>query len=428
MNEAELTAEHVQELSTMAEGLVGSEIIKLAGKVKALQAEGRKIHNLTIGDFDPAVFPIPELLREEIKSAYDKGETNYPAANGMVELREAIANFTTHFGGPSYHPDAIQVSSGARPLIYAVYQVAVDPGETVLFPVPSWNNNHYTHLAHGQQVFMQTRPENNFMPSAEDLAPHISDAGLISLCSPLNPTGTMLEGPDLAAICDLVLEENKRRAGKRKPLYLLYDQIYWTLTHGTKHSDPVSLCPEMREYTILIDGISKCFAATGVRVGWAMGPTHFMNKMRAVLGHIGAWSPKPEQMATARFLRNSSAVENYLNTFNGRIRERLEGFYNGFKALKSAGHDVDAISPQAAIYLTVRFDLIGKRTSSGVLLESTEMITEYLLETAGVALVPFYAFGAPKSSTWYRLSVGTVPDNSVEIVMNALKRALEELN
>lgn len=428
MDQASITAENTRLLSQMAEGLVGSEIIKLAGKVKAMQRAGRQVHNLTIGDFDPTVFPIPAELREAIKDAYDKAETNYPAANGMQELRESIADLTTHFGGPSYPADAIQVSSGARPLIYAVYQVALDPGEKVLFPVPSWNNNHYTHLAHGQQVLVQTRPENNFMPSVEDLAPHLHEAGLISLCSPLNPTGTMIPKADLEAICDMVLEENRRRAGQCKPLYLLYDQIYWTLTHGTLHSDPVSLRPEMRDHTILIDGISKCFAATGVRVGWAMGPTHFMGKMRAVLGHIGAWSPKPEQVATARFLNNKQAVETYLTTFKERLLERLNGFYEGFMALKAKGHKVDAIAPQAAIYLTVQFNLIGLHTAKGKQLEHTEDITEFLLEEAGVALVPFYAFGAPRSSTWYRLSVGTVPENSVDKIMSALQRALEQLN
>lgn len=416
------------QLSKMAEGLVGSEIIKLAGNVKTLQQEGHKVHNLTIGDFDPKVFPIPEELKEEIKTAYDNAETNYPAANGMLELREAISAFVSDNGGPKYDPAHIQVSSGARPLIHAVYQVALDPGEKVIFPVPSWNNNHYSHLAHADQAPVLTRAEHDFMPTASDLAPLISNAGLVSICSPLNPTGTMLSKNDLSDICDLILQENEKRAGERKPVYLLYDQIYWTLTFGTEHSDPVSVRPEMRAYTILIDGMSKGFAATGVRVGWAMGPEHFINKMRAVLGHIGAWAPKPEQMATARYLNNKEAVSSYLDRMRMRISERLDGFYNGFMELKKAGHSVDAIAPQAAIYLTVRFELIGKHTAEGNLLENTEDITAYLLNNAGVALVPFYAFGAPKSSTWYRLSVGTVPDGNVPEVLNDLRRALEELN
>ena len=170
----------IEQLSEMAEGLVGSEIIKLAGKVKALQQAGHKVHNLTIGDFDPEVFPIPAVLREEIKNAYDQNETNYPMANGMEELRIAISEFVAESGGLSYDPSLIQVSSGARPLIHAVFQLALDPGETVVFPVPSWNNNHYTHLAHGKQVPVQTKAEHDFMPRAEDIAPFLSEAGLIS--------------------------------------------------------------------------------------------------------------------------------------------------------------------------------------------------------------------------------------------------------
>ncbi|MBL7944015.1 MAG: aminotransferase class I/II-fold pyridoxal phosphate-dependent enzyme, partial [Flavobacteriales bacterium] len=288
--------------------------------------------------------------------------------------------------------------------------------------------NHYTHLAHARQLFVETRPENNFMPEADELRPHLEGASLLALCSPLNPTGTVFSKKQLEAICDLVIEENRRRSDDEKPLYLMYDQIYWQLTFGeTTHFDPVSLRPELRPYTIFVDGISKSFAATGVRVGWSFGPKKVIDKMKSILGHVGAWSPKAEQVATARFLQNAPAVEGYLQPFKASVFSRLQGFFEGLMSLKSAGFPVDAIAPQAAIYLTVRFNLKGMKLPDGTVIESTEQITSYLLNEAKLALVPFSAFGASKTSTWYRLSVGTASADDVTASVEALKNALSRL-
>ncbi len=418
-----------QQVSVMAENLIGSEIIKLAGEVKEKIAQGEKIYNLTIGDFDPKIFPIPNELKNEIIQAYNDGQTNYPAANGVESLRKEVANFLEEKQGLTYDANAILISGGARPLIYALYQTIIDANDKVLFPVPSWNNNHYCHLSSAQQMVVETKPENDFMPTAAELKPFISEANLIALCSPLNPTGTTFTKEGLSEICELILEENKKRGASEKPLYLLFDQIYWILTHGeTKHFDPVSLFPEMRNYTIYIDGISKSFAATGVRVGWAFGPQKVIDKMRAILSHVGAWSPKAEQEATAKFLKNDVAVNDYLATFKNRINKRLVDFYEGIQTLKAKGYDVDAIPPQAAIYLTVKFDLVGKTGAEGKLLATTADVTAYLLNEAKLAIVPFYAFGTSTNSPWYRLSVGTAHSNEIKALFSQLDAALAKLS
>jgi aspartate aminotransferase len=416
-------------VSKMAENLIGSEIIKLAGEIKELIAKGERIYNFTIGDFDPKVFPIPAELKEEIIQAYINDETNYPAADGMAELRKEVAKLIKNGQGLTYAENEILIAGGARPIIYAIYQALVDPTDVVLFPVPSWNNNHYTHLSHAQQAFVETLPENNFMPTVEELAPHIQKATLLALCSPLNPTGTVFSKEQLESICDMVIAENQRRSADEKPLYVMYDQIYWTLTYGeTVHFDPVSLRPELRPYTIFVDGISKSMAATGVRVGWAFGPKKIIDKMKSILGHVGAWSPKAEQMASARFLQNETAVDRFLGDFKKQLEDRLVGFYNGIQTLKSEGLQVDAIAPMAAIYLTVKFDLKGKTTADGSVLDTTEAVTNYLLSEAKLAVVPFYAFGASKSSPWYRLSVGTATMNDVTESIASLRVALNKLS
>ena len=415
-------------VSHMAENLVGSEIIKLAGEVKARIAKGEKVHNLTIGDFDPAIFPIPDGFTDRIVAAYRRGETNYPAANGMPALRESISAFLRRRQGLNYTPEQVLVSGGARPLIYAAYQTVVDPQDKVIFPVPSWNNNHYTHLSAANGVFVETTPESAFMPTAELLAPHLEGATLLALCSPLNPTGTAFSASALEAICDLVLEENARRGENEKPLYVLYDQIYWNLVYGkTEHVDPVSLRPDMRHYTIFIDGMSKAFAATGVRVGWGFGPDKVIQKMRSILSHVGAWSPKAEQVAAAEFLADEEMTDAAIDHVKAGVQERLHGYYKGFKKLQEDGFPVEAIAPQGALYLTVKFDLVGKETPDGKRLESIIDVTGYLLEKGHTALVPFSAFGASSESPWYRLSVGTTAKEQVDEVIYDIHMALKQL-
>lgn len=416
--------------SKLAEGLKGSEIIKIAGEVNALKAQGEVIYNQTIGDFDASIFPIPEELKDEIVSAYHNNQTNYPAANGMEVLRESVSSYLSKNLGLDYSKNEILISGGARPLIYAIYQTILDLEDTVLYPVPSWNNDAYTYLARNNAVIVETKPENKFMPTVDDIKPHVQNVNLIALCSPLNPTGTTFDKQTLTEISQLVVDENKRRVSENiKPLYVLYDQIYWQLTYGsTEHYNPVELVPEIRDYTIFVDGISKAFAATGVRVGWAFGPGHVINKMKAMLSHIGAWSPKAEQMATASYLNQTEAVSSFLNHIKSELDLRLNRFYDGFKSLKSEGFPVNAIEPEAALYLTVQFDLIGKITSSGKQLSTISEVTSYLLTEAKLAIVPFYAFGTSKDSNWFRLSVGTSKKEDISTVFELLKQALTDLS
>ncbi len=415
-------------LSQLAETLIGSEIVKLGNAISERVRNGEKIYNFTIGDFNPNIFPIPKELEDEIINAYKNHCTNYPPADGIAELRNAVSAFLKDWEGIEYAGNEILIASGGRPLIYTIFKTMVDKGDKVIYATPSWNNNHYVHMTEGVHCVIEAAPENNFMPLAADIAPHIPGATLICLCSPQNPTGTTLQEEELTKICDLVIEENKKRSNSEKKLYVMYDQMYWTLTYkATKHYNPISLRPEVKEYTVFVDGISKAFAATGVRVGWSMGPAFIINKMKAILSHLGAWAPMAEQKATANFLLQKENIQKYLEHFKSEIEERLSKIFEGFIDLKNEGFSVDAVSPQAAIYLTVKFDLAGKTSKEGKVLEKQSDVTDYLLSEGKLAVVPFYAFGADKESPWYRLSVGTCVKEEINEMFEKLKGALSKL-
>ena len=416
------------QVSQMAAGLSGSEIIRIGNQVSEQIRQGANICNLTIGDFDPNIFPIPAGLNAGITHAYQTGQTNYPPAAGVGELRQAVADFLNTRQGLTYGPNDILVAGGSRPLIYAAYRALVDPGDRVIFPLPSWNNNHYCHLTGATPVAVATRPENDFMPTAADLAPYVAGATLLALCSPLNPTGTLFTKTGLEEICDLVLVENKRRGPDEKPLYILYDQIYWLLTFGAaKHYDPMSLRPELRDYVVYIDGISKCFAATGVRVGYSFGPPAIIEKMKSILGHVGAWAPKAEQVATARFLPETAAVDTYLTDLKSGLQSSLQSLFKGLKTLQAQGYPVDAVAPAGAIYLTIKIDVLGHTAPDGTVLATTKELTTYLIDEAQLALVPFSAFGSAASEPWFRASVGAETVESISAALPRLKAALDKL-
>ncbi|WP_222535361.1 pyridoxal phosphate-dependent aminotransferase [Pedobacter polysacchareus] len=414
-------------VSVLANTLIGSEIIKIGNEVNEMKRKGAEIANLTIGDFDPSIFPIPAELKEEIIDAYHHNQTNYPPAEGILPLRETVVGVLKDRYDLSYSSSDILVAGGSRPLIYATYLALIDPGDKVIYPAPSWNNNHYCHLSSAKGIAVETTVENNFMPTAAQLKPHLKGATLLALCSPLNPTGTMFTKEQLEEICDAVIAENDSRAPEDKPLYIMYDQIYSLLTFGKEHINPVSLRPELKDYVIYIDGISKCLSATGVRVGWAFGPENVIGKMKSILGHIGAWAPKAEQVAVAKYFKDATLVDQYLTSFKKQVQNSLDALYNGFQELKSAGFAVDAVIPMGAIYLTLKIDYIGKTTPDGKVLKNSADVNFYLIKQAQVALVPFSAFGTDETVNWFRASVGGCSLKDIENMIPRIKSALSQL-
>ena len=414
-------------LSESVRGLTGSEILAIAASVRKMLAAGATVCNLTVGDFNSSYFPIPAQLREGIERSLAEGQTNYPPSDGMLELRRAVIEYTAREWGARYPLESVLIASGARPILYAAYRCVVNPGDAVIYPVPSWNNNHYSWISGACGIVVETRAEDGFMPTPAQLAPHLGRARLLCLNSPLNPTGTVVAEDPLRAIVELVVEENLRRTREGRPhLFLLHDQVYAGLVFGeARHHMPVTLVPESAPWVISLDGASKSFAATGLRVGWVLAAPEVVARMKDLVGHIGAWAPRPEQVALARFLDDPQAVADFREEMDGQVRQRLEALFEGFQAMKADGYPVDCIAPQGAIYLSLRLKLIGKQLQ-GRTLDSNEAIRRLLLDLAGLAVVPFQAFGLQEDSGWFRLSVGAVSPGEIAEAFPRLRRLLDD--
>jgi aspartate aminotransferase len=152
-----------------------------------------------------------------------------------------------------------------------------------------------------------------------------------------------------------------------------------------------------------------------------------MKKMNAIMSHIGSWAPMAEQKATAAFLLQKEAIDAFLVRFKGGLEERLHQIYDGFIELKNEGYCVDVLTPEAGIYLTVKVDLKGKKVAGGTMIKDQQEVTSFLLNEAGLAVVPFSAFGAPKTSPWYRLSVGTCRLEDIPEMLRKLREAMKKL-
>ena len=409
-------------LSRLAQGMIGSEVLRIAAEVRAAIAAGRDVCNFTVGDFDPREFPLPDALRDGVKAALDAGHSNYPPANGVPELRKAVVEFQRREMQLDYPLESVVIAGGARPLIYATYRTLVDPGDVVAFPVPSWNNNHYTYLCGGRPLPLAVSRAARFFPTAEQVAEVLPEIRLLALCSPLNPTGTAMDPDSLATMCRMIVEENRRRADiGARPVFLLYDQVYWATAFDTGTPvTPPALVPEVAPHTVLVDAISKSLAATGLRVGWSLAHPAVTASMSDFLGHVGAWAPRPEQIATAAFIADAPAFHGFRAQMAERLGVRLRALHAGFERMRRAGLPVEAVEPAGTLYLSVRFALGG--THDGRVLETNEDVRRLLLDQAGVAAVPFQAFGVPDEDGWFRFSVGAVSLAAIEKGVAGIER------
>jgi aspartate aminotransferase len=417
-------------LSDLARGMHLSGILRTAQQVRELRAAGTPILDFSLGDFSAKYFPIPQKLLSGIETALESGSTNYPPAPGLLALRKAIADHVERCCGVRYPVESVLITCGGRPVLYGAYLTVIEPGDTVLYSVPSWQNDSYAWLSGAKAVEIEAKSANGFQPTLAELAPYLKSARMICLCSPGNPTGTAMEPEVFKSILEAVVEENRRRekAGKERPLFLLYDQIYSSIrVKNNKHRYALALVPEAAPYVMTMDGASKAFAATGLRVGWLLAPPAIATKAGELLSHIGAWAPHPEQAGMIELLNDPAVIADYRTKMDAAVHQRLDALHRGFAAMRDEGLPVDVLCPDGAIYVSLQLKLRGK-TFDGKVLEDNEAIRTLVLKEAGVALVPFQAFGLNDESGWFRLSIGAVSMEEIAEVFPRLRSLLGKIS
>ena len=191
-----------------------------------------------------------------------------------------------------YPASSILIAGGARPLIYGIYRAVVDEGDVVVYPVPSWNNNHYCHMVGARPAPVVCGPEALFLPTRDDLVRELAGARLVCINSPLNPTGTAISAEALRGICEAIAEAEPARGGPASARSTSCTHITGCCAFEGRARHADGLVPNSRRFTIYVDGISKAFAATGLRVGWSAGYADIIERMSARLGHVGSPGPR----------------------------------------------------------------------------------------------------------------------------------------
>lgn len=411
----------MQNLSFVGNNIVGSEIIKISQQIKEV-SKTRPVQNFSIGDFNPKINPIPEKLKEYIVESYNDGLTNYPMSPGELDLRVSVSNYIKKTKGIEYTEEEILIGCGVRPLIYTIFKTIVDSEDTVMYPVPSWNNNHYSFLHSAIKIPIECKPENSFFPTFEDVKGKLENTRLLCLCSPQNPTWRVIDKDTLKQICDEIVRINKE---KTKKTYLFFDQIYSDLVPNGLFTHPLDVCPEIRDYLICVDGISKSLCATGVRVGWVFGPKNIISKMTEIFSHIGAWSPKPEQTAVAKYLNDYELISEFITNKVNQYSEISNKICEKLEELKQRKFRIDYQKPEGGIYISI---YLGESQ----FFTNVENYVQFLIKNCGVGLVPFEYFGSTDNNGWFRMSIGGVDINNIDEVTKSLEticvKSISEVN
>ena len=410
----------MKRLSKIGNGIIGSEIIKISQQIKEI-SKTKPVANLTIGDFDSKKWPIPERLKFFIQDAYNEDLTNYPASQGELDLRNSVSEYLKTKHGIDYSPEEILIGGGVRPLIYTIFKGTVNPGDGVIYPVPSWNNNHYSFLHDAVKQEIECKPENSFFPSVLDIDVKIKrTTSLVCICSPQNPTGRVISPEVLKDICDLIVKENNVRKDHidSRPLYLFFDQIYSDLTQDDLFVHPLTLCPEIKDYLICVDGISKSLNATGVRVGWAFGPKDVIGKLTEIFSHIGAWAPKAEQNAVGKFMSETlPEFTHHTQNVTTKYKHITHSICDMFDRMKGKGFRVDCQRPEGGIYISVYLEYANS-------FSNVEEYISYLINTCGLGIVPFEYFGSKENKGWFRISIGNIDEFNLTSIIGVIENAI----
>ena len=391
-------------LTKRVSGIAESATLAISAKAKQLKAEGKDIVNFGVGEPD---FNTPDYIIEAAYKAMKDGRTKYTPASGITELKKAVVEETERATGLKYSPSQVVIGAGAKQPLYNAIAATVEEGDEVVIPSPYWVT--YPELVKycgGKCVFAKTKPQNGYKMTAEELESVITDnTRALILNSPNNPTGAVYTRKELEEIA-VVLE-------KHKNIVIISDEIYRNLVYGgEKHISIAVLSEEMKERTIIIDGMSKSYAMTGWRLGWAIAPENVAKAMTRAQSHMTSNVNSITQYASLTALTDREHSEKFISEMRETFAERR---VLAIETLQKAG--VPFIKPNGAFYVLADVSKsFGKKSPSGEIIENSVDFADKLLTESGVAVVPGVAFGA---DNYVRISYAT--DES------ALKKGIEKL-
>ncbi len=363
-----------------------SATLALAQRAREMAAAGQDVVSLTAGEPD---FDTPPHIVAALKASLDAGRTRYTAVAGTVELRTAIQQRYAARGVP-YRLDEIVASTGAKQAIYNGLMAAVDPGQEVVFAAPYWLSYiDMVRLAGGRPVIISTDESQGFRMTADQLAGALGpQTRAVLINSPSNPTGAVYSRDDLAALAEVLRNH--------PDVLIIADEIYEHLVYETPgFSSILDVAPDFRDRTLVVNGCSKSYAMTGLRLGWAAGPQPLIQAMTKLQGQCTSNPSAPVQdAAIAAITGDHGPVASMVAAFDTR-RRRVVDELNAIEGLS-------CFEPQGAFYAFPNAAAYaGRRRPDGQAIESASDLCQHLLETEGVVLVPGAPFGAPQ---YFRLS------------------------
>ena len=382
----------MKSLSITAQAIEPSATLAIDALYKQMRAEGIDVIGFGAGEPD---FNTPDNIKVAAMQAITGNMTRYTPAVGTVDLRKAVCARLKADFALDYEPSQITVSSGAKPCVLTALQVLVNPGDEVILPSPFWvSYAEMIRMAGGVPVIIETTEAEDFKVSAQRLASFINEkTKCMILNNPCNPTGMMYSAEELKAIAEVVVE---------KDIYVISDEIYSCLVYDKqKFTSFASLGEEVKERTVVINGVSKAYAMTGWRIGYAASPAPIAKIMANYLSHALSNPCSVSQYAAQVALSDSQETVKTMRRAFERRRNYMVDRMNQIK-------DVSCIKPQGAFYVMMNIEkLIGKEMH-GVVIKDSGDFCELFLKYGKVAVVPGIAFNSPNFVRW---SYATATDN-----------------